>query len=50
MKIRMPVLCLLVSAAALLVGPILYRTAMQSGSVDDDLIDRLIDTVGTWRT
>jgi AcrR family transcriptional regulator len=37
-------------AAALLVGPLLYRTALQSGSVDDDLIDRLIDRVGTWRT
>lgn len=37
-------------AAALLTGPILYRTALQLGSVDDDLIDRLIDTLGTWRT
>jgi AcrR family transcriptional regulator len=35
---------------ALLVGPILYRTALQSGPVDDRLIDRLIDAVGTWRT
>ena len=35
-------------------GQLLYRTALQSGSVDDDLIDRLIDrlidAVGTWRT
>jgi AcrR family transcriptional regulator len=35
---------------ALLVGPILYRTALQSGPVDDRLIDQLIDAVGTWRT
>jgi AcrR family transcriptional regulator len=36
--------------AALLVGPILYRTALQAGPVDDRLIDQLIDAVGSWRT
>lgn len=30
-------------------GPILYRTALQSGPVDDQLIDQLLDSVGTWR-
>ncbi|HYQ66401.1 TetR/AcrR family transcriptional regulator [Actinophytocola sp.] len=34
--------------AALLVGPIVYRTAMQRGDVSDALIDRLVDSVGTW--
>jgi hypothetical protein len=34
---------------ALLVGPILQRTCMQGGTVSDDLIDRLIDSVGRWR-
>jgi AcrR family transcriptional regulator len=32
----------------MLVGPIVYRTAMQRGTVSDDLIDRLIDSMGTW--
>jgi AcrR family transcriptional regulator len=35
---------------AMLVGPIVYRTAMQRGEVSDDLIDRLIDSVGTWHS
>jgi AcrR family transcriptional regulator len=34
--------------AVMLVGPIVYRTTMQRGVVSDDLIDRLIDSVGTW--
>ncbi|GAA2523807.1 TetR family transcriptional regulator [Winogradskya humida] len=32
-------------AAAMLVGPILYRTALQGGSVPDAFIDRLVDNV-----
>jgi hypothetical protein len=36
-------------AAALLVGPILQRTCMQAGTVSDSLIDRIIDSIGTWR-
>jgi AcrR family transcriptional regulator len=35
-------------ALALLVGPILQRTCMQGGTVSDELIDRLMDSVGTW--
>jgi AcrR family transcriptional regulator len=35
-------------ALALLVGPILQRTCMQAGTVSDDLIDRLMDSIGTW--
>jgi AcrR family transcriptional regulator len=35
-------------AVALLVGPILHRTCMQGGTVSDELIDRLIDSIGTW--
>jgi AcrR family transcriptional regulator len=35
-------------AGALLVGPILQRTCMEAGTVSDDLIDRIIDSVGTW--
>ncbi|WP_433174861.1 TetR/AcrR family transcriptional regulator [Actinoallomurus sp. CA-150999] len=34
--------------SAMLVGPIVYHTTMQSGLVSDDLIDRLIDSVGAW--
>jgi hypothetical protein len=30
----------------MLVGPIVYRTAMQAGAVTEDLIDRLIDSIG----
>ena len=32
--------------SAMLVGPIVYRTAMQAGAVSDDLIDRVIDSIG----
>ena len=35
--------------SALLVGPIVYRTTTQRGVVSDDLIDRLLDSVGAWR-
>jgi AcrR family transcriptional regulator len=35
-------------AMALLVGPILQRTCWQVGTVSDDLIDRLMDSLGTW--
>jgi AcrR family transcriptional regulator len=35
--------------SVMLVGPIVYRTTNQMGAVSDDLIDRLIDGVGTWR-
>jgi AcrR family transcriptional regulator len=35
-------------AAAMLNGPILFRTNVQAGTVSDELIDRLIDSVGTW--
>ena len=34
--------------SAMLVGPIVYHTIMQMGAVSDDLIDRLLDSVGTW--
>lgn len=34
--------------SAMLVGPIVYRTTMQTGTVSDGFIDRLIDSVGTW--
>jgi len=35
-------------ALALLVGPILHRTCMQADTVSDDLIDRLVDSLGAW--
>lgn len=35
-------------APALLVGPLLYRGLLEPGPVSDTLIDRLLDTVGTW--
>jgi AcrR family transcriptional regulator len=37
-------------ALALLVGPILQRTCMQAGTVSDELIDRLMDSIGTWHS
>jgi AcrR family transcriptional regulator len=33
---------------SILVGPIVYRTAMQRDVVPDGLIDRLLDGIGTW--
>jgi AcrR family transcriptional regulator len=35
-------------AMALLVGPILQRTCWQVGTVSDDLIERVMDSLGTW--
>jgi AcrR family transcriptional regulator len=35
-------------ATALLVGPILHGTVMQGGTVSDDLIERIMDSLGTW--
>jgi AcrR family transcriptional regulator len=35
-------------AQALLIGPILQRTCMDGGTVPDDLIERLMDSLGTW--
>jgi AcrR family transcriptional regulator len=37
-------------ALALLVGPILQRTCFQTGTVSDELIDRLMDSIGTWHS
>jgi len=34
--------------AAMLIGPIIFRTTMQRDIVSDALIHRLIDRVGTW--
>jgi AcrR family transcriptional regulator len=34
--------------AALLVGPLVYRTTMQQGEVSDELVDTLIDSIGAW--
>lgn len=36
--------------SAMLVGPIVYRATNQGDMVSDDLIDRLIDQVGTWHS
>lgn len=33
-------------AAAMLLGPMVYRTSMQAGHITDDLIDRLLDGIG----
>jgi AcrR family transcriptional regulator len=35
-------------AIALLLGPLLHRTTLQGGTVSDELIDRVIDSVGNW--
>lgn len=37
-------------ASALLVGPLLYRTCMQVDTVSDGLVERLVDSVGTWHS
>lgn len=34
---------------ALLAGPLLHRTCMQGGTVSDELIERVIDSIGTWQ-
>lgn len=36
-------------AAALLVGPILFRATLQAGDIAPDLVDRLLDSLGTWQ-
>ena len=36
-------------AFALLVGPLLHRVVIQGGSVRDVVIERAVDSVGTWR-
>jgi len=35
-------------AFALLIGPILHRTCIQIGTVSDELIERVMDSIGTW--
>ena len=35
-------------ASAMLIGPILHRTALQAGTASGGLIDRLIESIGTW--
>jgi AcrR family transcriptional regulator len=37
-------------ALALLAGPLLHRTCIQGGTVSDELIERVIDSVGSWRS
>ncbi|MDY7086579.1 MAG: TetR/AcrR family transcriptional regulator [Actinomycetota bacterium] len=34
---------------SMLIGPIVYRTTMQMRPVTDNLLDRVIDSVGAWR-
>jgi hypothetical protein len=34
--------------AAMLVGPIVYRAVVQRDVVSDELVDRLLDSIGTW--
>ena len=33
---------------ALLSGPLLHRACIQGGTVSDELLDRVIDSIGTW--
>jgi AcrR family transcriptional regulator len=35
-------------AFAVVLGPLLYRTMFQAGIVSDELIDQLLDNVGSW--
>jgi AcrR family transcriptional regulator len=37
-------------ASALLIGPILYRTVLQTRTVPGELIDQILDSIGTWET
>jgi len=37
-------------AMALLAGPLVHRTCMQGGTVSDELLERIIDSVGSWQT
>jgi AcrR family transcriptional regulator len=34
--------------AAVLLGPLLYRTTFQAGTVSDELIDRIVANIGNW--
>ncbi|MEV4315688.1 TetR/AcrR family transcriptional regulator [Actinocrispum sp. NPDC049592] len=36
--------------AVMLVGPIVYRTTMQRDKVSDDLVARLVDSIGSWHS
>jgi AcrR family transcriptional regulator len=38
----------LYDATTLLLGPSVYRTTFQAGTVSDELIDRILDSVGNW--
>jgi hypothetical protein len=33
---------------ALLSGPLVHRACLQGSIVSDELIDRVIDSIGTW--
>jgi hypothetical protein len=33
---------------ALLSGPLIHRACLQGSTVSDELIDRVIDSIGTW--
>jgi hypothetical protein len=33
---------------ALLSGPLIHRACLQGSTVSDELIDRVIDRIGTW--
>ena len=35
-------------ATSLLLGPVLHRTTFQGATLSDELIDRIIDSVGNW--
>jgi hypothetical protein len=35
---------------ALLTGPLVHRTCLQGGTVCDELLERVIDSVGTWQS
>jgi AcrR family transcriptional regulator len=35
-------------AAAILLGPMVYRTTFQAGTISDELIDRILDNLGNW--
>jgi AcrR family transcriptional regulator len=40
----------LADAAALLLGPLLYRSVLEPGRLSDTALQRLIEALGTWRT
>jgi AcrR family transcriptional regulator len=41
--------CTIPEAVSLLIGPIVYHTAMQDTPVSDPYLDRILDTIGTWQ-